>query len=169
MFLISDHTSGTLLGRAWFWSDRVGHDDRFSVGILHEIQVHLRRFPFESTSLFGSDAQVFKRDLIGANVSISFIKTGDDGFAAGSTTTFAAHMADSKVRLIDLDFEGRKRRTAFPFFSNAASDFRINLFDAFVCQRINLSSCVSGQIKRKILDNSPCFPSANFGIPIVSV
>lgn len=109
------------------------------------------------------------RDDLRVNLPVAFVNAEDNLFAAGSATAFAAHATSAEVRFIDFNFARSERRRTFAFIGNALSDFQINFFDALMCQITKLSSFVSGQIKRKILGNLPCFSLANFSIPIISV
>ena len=109
------------------------------------------------------------RHDLGVNFAVSLVNTEDNLFAASPATALASDTPRAEIRFVNFDLASGKRRSAFGFFGDAASDFQINLLDRLIGQVSQKSRFISRQIKCKILNDLPCFSLANFSMPIIPV
>lgn len=109
------------------------------------------------------------RRNFGKDRAITFVNSKDNGLAACTASALSANSSRAKIGFINFDLATGKRRCAHRFFGNSISNFQVNLINRFARQISQKSRFLSGQIKRKILDNLSGFALANFSIPIISV
>lgn len=108
------------------------------------------------------------RDNLGINRTVTLEDAEDNRFAARAATAFSPHSACAEVTFVHFDCAA-KRRCSFAFFSNAATNFQVNLIDRLSGQSDDFRRFRGGQIERKAADNSPRFSLANFGTPVITV
>ena len=109
------------------------------------------------------------RNYFRIDPAIALENAEDDRLAAGSSATLSADPSATKVRLVDLDLSGLKRRVSLAFFKQPNTYFlkdRVNAFSRYAGQLARLRS---RQIHREIAHNLPEFFLCDSGTTIIPV